>query len=128
MRKVRLYLVESLSLFLGTFALGDVDRRPDKFYEVPGFVQDRTANGVEVPDRSIRKKNAVVHLKLFFLDFGFFKKVHNALPIFRMEPAKEEFRVRWVIVRTDVMYPVDFRRDCDCPRYDIMPPAARMAQ
>src|SRR5437016_1135818 len=103
---------------------GDVDRGPNKFYEVARLVQDRTANRVEVLDCSVRKNNAVVHLKLGFLDFGSFKKVHNALPILRMERSKEEFRLRWVIIRLDVVYPIDFRRDCDFPRCNNMPPTA----
>jgi len=77
---------------------------PTKFYELAGLVQDRTADCVEMLDRSVRKNNAVVHLKLGFLDFGSSKKVHNPLPILRMEFAKKEFRVRWVIVRLDVVY------------------------
>src|SRR6202165_707261 len=64
---------------------GHVYRGSDEFHEVARLVQDRTANRVEVLDRSVRKNNAVVHLKLGFLDFGSLKKVLNALPIFRME-------------------------------------------
>src|ERR1700688_2523679 len=86
------------------------------------------AGGVEVFDRSVRKKNAVVHLKVGFLDFGSLKKVHNALAVLRMELTKEECRVRWVIIRLDVVYPIDFRGDCDCPRYNIMSPAAGVAE
>src|ERR1700730_13620140 len=127
MRKIRLYLAESLTLFLGPLALGDVHRGPDKFYDVARLVQDRMANRVEVLDRSVRENDAVVHLKLCFLDFGSFKNVHNALPILRMEPTKEEFRVRWVIIRIDVVYPMDFRRDCDSPRCHIMSPTAGVA-
>jgi hypothetical protein len=85
------------------------------------------ADRVEVLDRSVRMNNAGVHLKLGFLDFGSFKKVHNALSVLRMEPTKEEFRVRCVIIRLDVVYPIDFRRDYDCPRCNIMSPAARVA-
>src|SRR6267154_2872965 len=113
--------------FFRLLGCGDVDRRPDKFYELAGLVQDRTADRVEMLDRSVRKNNAVVHFKLGFLDFGSSKKVHNPLPILRMEFAKKEFRVRWVIVRLDVVYPIDSRRDGDFPRYDIMSPAARVA-
>src|SRR5258708_20638638 len=86
------------------------------------------ADRVEVLDRSLRKNNAVVPLKLGFLEFGSFKKVHNALPVLRMELTKEEFRVRCVIIRLDVVYPIDFRRDYDCPRCNIMSPAASVAQ
>src|SRR5216684_2340487 len=114
--------------FFRLLCCGDVDRGPDKFYEVARLVQDRMADGVEVLDRSVRKNNAVVHLKLGFLDFSSFKKVHNALPVLRMEPTKEEFRVRCVIVRLHVVHPIDFRRDYDCARCNIMSPAARVAQ
>ena len=44
---------------------------------------------MEVLDRPVRKNNAEVHFKLGFLDFGFFNKVYNALPVLRMEPTKE---------------------------------------
>src|SRR6267143_4206700 len=113
--------------FFRLLCCGDVYRGPDKFYELARLVQDRMANRVEVLDRSVRKNNAVVHLKLGFLDFGSFKKVHNALPVLRMEPTKEEFCVRCVIIRLDVVHPIDFRRDYDCARCNIMSPAARVA-
>src|SRR5260370_33426547 len=106
---------------------GDVHRGPDKFYEVARLVQDRMADSVEVLDRSVRKNNAVVHLKLGFLDFGSFKKVHNALPVLRMEPTKEEFRVRCLIIRLDDVKPIDFRPDYSCPGCTIMSPATRGA-
>jgi len=106
--------------FFRLLCRGDVHRGPDKFYEVARLVQDRMAGRMEVFDRSVRKNDAVVHLKVGFLDFGFFKEVYNTLAVLRMELIKEEFRVRWVIIRLDVVYPIDFRGECDCPRCNLM--------
>jgi hypothetical protein len=83
---------------------------------------------VEVFGRSVWKKNAVIHLKIGFLDFGSLKQVYNTLAVLRMEPTKEEFRIRWVVIGLDVVNPIDFRGNSDGPRGNIMSPTAGVAQ
>src|SRR5712671_4805723 len=51
----------------------NVHRRPDKFYEVSRFVQDRMTDNVEALDGSVGKNNTVVRLITGFVNFAYFK-------------------------------------------------------
>src|SRR6202011_5563361 len=98
-----------------------------KFYEIARAVQDRMAGGVEVFDRSVRKDNAVFNLEVGFLVFGSLKNTHDALAVLGMKLTKKEFCVGGVIFRPDVVYPINFRRHCNCPGCKLMPPTAGVA-
>jgi len=59
------------------------------------------ADNVEVLDGSVGKNNTMVYLMIGFLDFAFFKKFLNALPVLTMNPAKVEFSTRRILARFD---------------------------
>ena len=82
---------------------------------------------MDVLDGSAGKNYAVIRLIRGFLDFAFLKNFLNALPVLRMNPVKVEFGARRILTRFDVEYSIDFRRDRDCPRCNVMSPATRMA-
>src|SRR5260370_27933855 len=49
---------QSLALFIRTLALGDVRRAPHELHQIPGCVQTRMADGVDVFDGAARKKDS----------------------------------------------------------------------
>src|SRR5947209_1409301 len=73
-------------------ALGDIYNGPAKFYEVARLVQDRMPERMEVLDGSIRKNNAVLRVKVCFLDYASIKELLNALVVLGMSSAKPKFR------------------------------------
>ncbi len=106
---------------------GDIHRGPDKFYEVARLVQDSMLYNLEVLDGSVGKNNAIVRFIISFLGFPSFKKFLSAFPVLRMNPVKPKSCVRGILIRAAAEDSMDFRRDCDFPRCNIMSPAARVA-
>src|SRR5713101_7992088 len=60
-------LTQSLALFLRPLAFGDVDHATHELHQIPGCVQDRMADGVDVFDSAARKKDSDFHsvIRLF---------------------------------------------------------------
>jgi len=108
--------------------VGDIHRGPNKFFEVARLVQDRMADNMEVLDGTVGKNNAVVCLIIGLLPFASFKHLLNGPSVLRMNPVKPKFSGRHIVIRTAAEDSMDLRRDCDCPRCNIMSPAARMAE
>jgi hypothetical protein len=63
-RKISLYLAQSLALFLGPLALGDVHYRTDEFNEIAGWTENGMAYGVDVPDPATGMNDSVIELEL----------------------------------------------------------------
>jgi hypothetical protein len=107
--------------------LGDIHRGPDIFHEVARLVQDSMADNMQVLDGTVGENNAVVCLIIGLLAFASFKHLLNGPSILRMKPVKPKFSVRRILIRVATEDLMDFRRDGDHPRYNIMLPAARVA-
>src|SRR6185295_19970719 len=55
------------NLVLSLLALGDIDYRAHKFNEMTRRAQERMTHDVNVPDRAIRRHDAVFRPKLYLL-------------------------------------------------------------
>ena len=98
-------LALALSDFLFRLTLfGDIRRGPEKLYDVARLVQDRMADSVEVLDGSITRNNAIVRFIISFLDSSSFIDLLNYGPVLRMNPVKEEFSPRRVVIGLDAAY------------------------
>jgi hypothetical protein len=65
--KISLYLAQSLEIFLGPLALGDVHYRTDEFNEIAGWTENGMAYCVDVPNPATAMNDSVIEL-----EFGLF--------------------------------------------------------
>jgi hypothetical protein len=71
-RKISLYLAQSLALFIRLLAFGDVHYRTDKFNEIAGWTENGMAYCVDVPDPATGMNVWVIELELpLFTAFAF---------------------------------------------------------
>src|ERR1700736_2198711 len=80
MRKIRLYLAQSLALFIRPLALSDVYRCTDVFQEIARYVANGMTCRANVPNRSVWKNDSKIHVKVGAFVRPF-KKHFSASPV-----------------------------------------------
>ena len=91
MRKVRLKLAQSFSLFLRSLALGYVHHGTDEFNEIAGWACDGMAYHVDVSDPAAGMNDSVIQLELRILTPCCLDRLADFRLIIRMDALKESF-------------------------------------